>query len=195
MDQEWPQTGLDLHPGGFPALIFITRHRECPGVAIRCASSLEGRQPPQACGLLPHRLDVFAVDTEGLILIWVSWVSPHVQGGSRSPGPRAGEPARVRGVRGAPAPRAGAAAALPGLSHVGRSRRSRNGPGTLQMSCEKPGQPQLCHLQRLRGRRWCGGEMQPGAPRELCLPLPPPAPRYLCRRAKYPCCAEAAIFL
>ena len=104
MDQEWPQTGFDLHPGGFPALIFITPHRECPGVALRCASSLEGSQPPQACGLLPHQLNGFAVNTKGLILIWVSWVSPHVQGGSHSLGPCTGEPAQVWDVWGAPAP-------------------------------------------------------------------------------------------
>ena len=78
------------------------------------------------------------------------------------------------------------------------------------MSCDKPGRPQLCHLERLTGRRWCGGEMQsslvhgPQGPRGrrhspvLCTSSAFPShPQrcYLCRRAKYPCCAEAAIFL
>lgn len=104
MDWEWPQTGLDMHPGGFPALIFLTLRRECPGVALCCTSSLEGNQPPQVCSLLLHRLNVFAVNTEGLILLWVSQVSPHVQGGSHSLGPCTGEPALVGDVWGAPAP-------------------------------------------------------------------------------------------
>lgn len=51
----------------------------------------------------------------------------------------------------------------------------------------------------LRGWRWGGGSggqrWRVGAPHALCLPLPPPALRYLCRRAKYRCCAEAAPFL
>lgn len=158
MGREWPQTGLDLHPGGFPALIFLTLRRECPGVALCCTSSLEGNQPPQVCSLLPHRLNVFAVNTEDLIPLWVSQVSPHVQGGSHSLGPCTGEPAPVRDVWGAPAPRAGAMAALPGLSHPGGSLLTRNRPGTLQMSCDKPGQPQLCHLESLSGWRWRGGE-------------------------------------
>lgn len=96
--------------------------------------------------------------------------------------------------------------ALPGLSHPRSSPwLARNRAWTLQMSYDKPGQPQLSPLGSPRGRRWCGGRGgQPwrtvrrahvGALHELCLPLPPPALRYLCRRAKYRCCAEAAIFL
>lgn len=58
------------------------------------------------------------------------------------------------------------------------------------MSCDKPGQPQRCHLESLRGWRWRGGETwsslvhgpqgprgreaaQPRALCKLCLPLPP----------------------
>lgn len=108
MDQERPQTGWDLHLGAFPALIFIPRRGECPGVALRCASALEGRQAPtRSVRSPPPARNAFAVNSRGpdpgLGFVGVAPCA----GRWSLPAPCAGEPAQVRHVRGAPFPRAG----------------------------------------------------------------------------------------
>jgi len=117
---------------------------ECPGAALRCASSLEGSQPPRACGLPPHRPTVAAVNTKGPILIWVSWVLPTCRE-AVAPQDLAQEHRLGHGMS---AEQRGAARAAPAWSRA----------GTLRMSGDKPGQPRLCHLQSPRGRRGCRGE-------------------------------------